>query len=146
MTAVERKAVQQGGMWLIGDTQPQDVFTPEDMDSDLKMMGDATHDFVWKEVMPKMAALEAKEEGLNAKLLRAAGELGLTAVEIPEEYGGMDLPKAAGILINEKLAPTGGFGVTYGAHQSIGSERCLSCITALQSRKPNTCPNWLLPK
>ena len=121
MTAVERKAVQQGGMWLIGDTQPQDVFTPEDMDSDLKMMGDATHDFVWKEVMPKMAALEAKEEGLNAKLLRAAGELGLTAVEIPEEYGGMDLPKAAGILINEKLAPTGGFGVTYGAHQSIGT-------------------------
>ena len=83
MTAVERKPVV-GGMWLIEAAEPSEVFTPEDMDADLKMIGDATHDFVWNEVMPKMAALEAKEAGLNAKLLRAAGELGLTAVEIPE--------------------------------------------------------------
>ncbi len=126
MTAVENKNVENkkmavGGIWLIEETDPKNIFTPEDMDGDLRMIGQATEDFVNKEIMPQMKALEAKEPGLVTKLLRKAGEIGITAVEIPEEYDGLDLPKAAGIYINEKLAPAGGFGVSYGAHQSIGS-------------------------
>jgi len=124
MTATQEKATPKlfkGGMFLIAETDPQNVYTPEDFDDVLKQIADTTTTFAEREIMPRMAELEAKQEGLNKELLRKAGELGLTAVEIPEEYGGLDLPKAASVIIAEKTAKTGGFAVTYGAHQSIGS-------------------------
>ena len=124
MTATQEKTPQllfKGGAFLIQETEPQNVYTPEDADDVLRQIADTTETFVDREVMPVIAELEAKQPGLNQKLLRRAGELGLTAVEIPEEYGGLDLPKAASLVIAEKTAKTGGFGVTYGAHQSIGS-------------------------
>lgn len=124
MTATQEKATPQlfkGGMFLIAQQDAKNVFTPEDFDEVLRQIADTTETFVEREVMPVMADLEAKKEGLNRQLLQKTGELGLTAVEIPEEYGGLDLPKAASVVIAEKTAKTGGFGVTYGAHQSIGS-------------------------
>lgn len=126
MTATQEKANQaqqlfKGGMFLLTQQDAANVYSPEDFDDVLRQIIDTTNTFVEREIMPVMNELEAKQEGLNAKLLKKAGELGLTAVEIPEEYDGLDLPKAASVLIAEKTAKTGGFGVTYGAHQSIGS-------------------------
>ncbi|PYE54954.1 acyl-CoA dehydrogenase family protein [Deinococcus yavapaiensis] len=119
--ASESKNVFKGGMFLIASQSPQDIYTPEDMDDTLRQIGEVTEAFIQGEVMPVIKDLEAKHEGLNAKLLKQAGELGLTAVEVPEEYGGLDLPKTASLVIAEKFSQTGGFAVTYGAHQSIGS-------------------------
>ncbi|MCS7082719.1 MAG: acyl-CoA dehydrogenase family protein [Bacteroidetes bacterium] len=111
----------KGGEFLIRKSEPEAVFSPEDFSEELRMIGQMTEDFVQQEVLPLMERLERLEEGLNVKLLRRAGELGLLAIEIPEAYGGTDLPKTAAMLVAEKLAPAGGFSVTYGAHQSIGT-------------------------
>ncbi|MBB6099213.1 hypothetical protein HNR42_002651 [Deinobacterium chartae] len=120
MTATDKQIIK-GGMFLIQEADPQNVYTPEDFDDTLRQIADATQSFIDKEVMPVIDRLEAKEEGLNQALLRKAGEQGLIAAEIPEQYEGLDLPKAASVIIAEKLSQTGGFAVTYGAHQSIGS-------------------------
>lgn len=120
MTATQNKLFK-GGMFLIQDSQPQNIYTPEDFDDIIKQIVDTTQAFIDKDVMPRMKDLEEKVEGLNLELLQKAGELGLTAAEIPEEYDGLDLPKAVSVVIAERLAQTGGFSVTYGAHQSIGS-------------------------
>ncbi|WP_411026051.1 acyl-CoA dehydrogenase family protein, partial [Salmonella sp. s55055] len=50
-----------------------------------------------------------------------AGEQGLLGIEVPEEYGGLDLSKTISTVVAEELSPTGGFSVTYGAHTSIGT-------------------------
>ncbi|AFZ69217.1 acyl-CoA dehydrogenase family protein [Deinococcus peraridilitoris] len=125
----------KGGMFLVARQDHTQIFTPEDFDDVLRQIADTTSTFVEREVMPVMADLEAKKEGLNRALLRRTGELGLTAVEIPEEYGGLDLPKAASVIIAEKTAKTGGFGVTYGAHQSIGSLPTVYFGNAAQKEK-----------
>ncbi|WP_045234081.1 acyl-CoA dehydrogenase family protein [Deinococcus pimensis] len=129
MTATQDQAAQdqtkgrliRGGGFLIQESAPQDIYTPEDFDDTLRQIADTTETFVDREIMPVITDLENKKEGLNRALLQKAGELGLTAVEIPEEYDGLDLPKAASVIIAEKTSKAGGFGVTYGAHQSIGS-------------------------
>jgi len=78
-------------------------------------------EFIQNEVVPVMDRLEKLEPGLSESLLRKAGELGLHALEIPEEYGGANLPKLASMVVAEKLAGAGGFNTTISAHHTIGT-------------------------
>jgi alkylation response protein AidB-like acyl-CoA dehydrogenase len=110
-----------GGSFLIEATDPASIFTPEDFTDEMNMIAETTHTFVENEIVPNMERMEKLEAGLNEELLRKVGELGLLGVEIPEEYGGTDLPKTVSMLIAEGLAASGGFATTFGAHQSIGS-------------------------
>ena len=57
------------------------------------------------------------------ELMREVGELGLTSIDIPEEYGGMELDKATSTLVVEALT-TGGSAswcVTFSCHVGIGT-------------------------
>lgn len=103
------------------ETVPETVFSPEEFSDELKMIGQMTKDFCANEVIPNISKLEKMEPGLNETLLRKLGEIGLLGLEIPEEYGGTDLPKTSTMLVAEEMAVLGGFSTTYGAHQSIGS-------------------------
>ncbi|HYI14392.1 MAG TPA: acyl-CoA dehydrogenase family protein, partial [Thermomicrobiales bacterium] len=91
--------------------------------------------FVQREVMPLIERMEHGELELNAILMGKLGALGALAVEVPEEYGGLDLPKAVGTAVVEELAPTGGFAVTYAAHTTIGTLPVVYFGTAEQKRR-----------
>src|SRR3989337_3185817 len=80
-----------GGSFLIRDTPPQDVFTPEDLNDEQKMMGRLTGEFVEAEVKPKAEQIEHQDWDLTVKLFRRAGELGLLSVDLPTKYGGRGL-------------------------------------------------------
>ncbi len=121
MTAETEVSIPKGGMFLIEQALPEAIFTPEDFSDELKMIGQTTENFVENEIVPIIPRLEKLEAGLSEDLLRKLGEMGLLGIEIAEEYGGIDLPKTASMLVAEKLAPSGGFSTTFGAHQSIGS-------------------------
>jgi alkylation response protein AidB-like acyl-CoA dehydrogenase len=54
-------------------------------------------------------------------LVRKAGELGLSGVDIPEQYGGMQLDKVTSALIADRLSKYGSFSTTWGAHTCIGT-------------------------
>ncbi len=117
---VENKADWQRGLgWLTG--RPDRIDVPEERSDEVHEMAKLTRDFVNREVMPLIERMEHGELELNAVLMRKLGELGPLAVEVPEEYGGLDLPKAVGTAVVEELAPTGGFAVTYAAHTTIGT-------------------------
>jgi alkylation response protein AidB-like acyl-CoA dehydrogenase len=113
--------LQKGGSFLVETADPASIFTPEDFGEDMKMIAQTTHDFVENEIIPNAERLEKLEPGLSEELLRKLGDIGLLGIEIAEEYGGTDLPKSVAMLVSEKLAPSGGFATTFGAHQSIGS-------------------------
>ncbi|GLV47089.1 acyl-CoA dehydrogenase [Thermus sp. LT1-2-5] len=116
---VEKKLWQKGGGWLL--EVPERVYTPEDFDESVKEIARTTRTFVEKEVLPLLERMEHGELELNVPLMRKAGELGLLAIEVPEEYGGLDLPKVISTVVAEELSGSGGFSVTYGAHTSIGT-------------------------
>jgi alkylation response protein AidB-like acyl-CoA dehydrogenase len=109
----------RGGGWLL--ERPGAIFTPEDFDDVTRDIAETARTFAKREVAPILSRMEAGELELNVDLMRTAGELGLLATEVPESYGGLDLPKTVSTVIAEELATTGGFAVTYGAHSSIGT-------------------------
>lgn len=111
----------KGGGFLIEDVDINRVITPEDFTDEQKMIAQTTTEFVQNEVLPVVENLENHEFEHSVRLLKTAGELGLLAADVPEEYEGLGLDKISSALIAEKLSPAGGFSITHGAHVGIGS-------------------------
>src|SRR3954466_11546053 len=117
----ETKKIVKGGSFLIEDLSYEDIFTPEDFSEEHVMIAQTAEDFVEKEVAPQLEHLENHEFDRTVKLLKKMGELGLLAVDVPEEFEGLGLDKVTSSLITEKMAAGGGFSLSHGAHVGIGS-------------------------
>jgi len=124
-----------GGNFLLTETDPTLVFTPEDLSSEQRLMAQTADKFMEKEVLPNLDALEHQQDGLAPKLFRKAGELGLLGMEVPPDHGGLGLGNASAVGIEEQLTRLGGFGVTCGAHSGIGTLPLLYFGTAAQKKK-----------
>lgn len=111
----------KGGAFLIEDTKAQGVFTPEDFTEEHRMIAATAAEFVQRAAVPRRDAIEAKEPGLMVALLKQAGELGLLAVDIPEEYEGLGLDKISTLLVTENIVAGGSFAIAHGAHTGIGT-------------------------
>jgi len=111
-----------GGEFLLRETAPQDVFTPEDFSENQRMFAQTVEDFVIRTIEPVREELEYKGNTMLGKdLLKKAAEMGLLMADIPEAYGGMGSDKATIMLISEKMAESGSFAVTHGAQSGIGT-------------------------
>ncbi|WP_042461793.1 acyl-CoA dehydrogenase family protein [Neobacillus dielmonensis] len=117
----ETKKVVKGGSFLVEDITCDQLFTPEDFTEEHLMIAKTAEDFVEKEVQPVLEKLENHEFDITVKLLKEAGELGLLAADVPEEYEGLGLDKVTSSLITEAMAGGGGFALSHGAHVGIGS-------------------------
>ncbi|HYV27273.1 MAG TPA: acyl-CoA dehydrogenase family protein [Candidatus Eisenbacteria bacterium] len=124
-----------GGNFLLTETNPDLVSTPEDLAAEQRLMAQTAGKFMEKEVLPNFEALEHQQEGLSPKLFRKAGELGLLGIEVPEAYGGLGLGKISGIGVGEQFTRLGGFGVTIGAHCGIGTQPLIYFGTEAQKKK-----------
>jgi alkylation response protein AidB-like acyl-CoA dehydrogenase len=113
--------IKKGGSFLIEETAPADIFTPEDFSDDQRMFVQTAEDFVRNEVLANIEKSEHKEEGVMAGLLKKAGELGLLMIDVPEAYGGLGLDKATSMAVTEVIAKGGAFATTYGGHAGIGT-------------------------
>jgi butyryl-CoA dehydrogenase len=133
MSFVAKKVV--GGSFLIEDLTAFDVFTPEDFSAEQKQIAEVASQFAENEVLPHAKEIEAKDWELSRKLLRQAGELGLLGVDVPEEYGGLEMDKVTSTLVCEKTSILGSFTVTFGAHANIGTMPLVWYGTAEQKAK-----------
>jgi alkylation response protein AidB-like acyl-CoA dehydrogenase len=122
-TTAERSEVERlpGGGFLLHDTKPEALFTPEDFSEEERMMGQAAEEFVRGEVLPRSEAIERQEPGLLPTLMRDAGRLGLLGVDVPPEYEGLGSALTTSALIAERMAPQASFAVTFGAHTGIAT-------------------------
>jgi alkylation response protein AidB-like acyl-CoA dehydrogenase len=111
----------KGGEFIIRDVQPQDIFIPESWSEEQKMIAKMCDDFINAEVLPHIERIDKMEEGLMPSILEKAGELGLLAMTIPEELGGMGMDFKTSLLATERLANGYSFSVAYGAHTGIGT-------------------------
>jgi butyryl-CoA dehydrogenase len=109
-----------GGSFLLEDRTAAEVFTPEDLTSDQKQIAETAGRFAKEQITPAIARIEAKEPGVMRELMREAADLGLAAVDVPEEYGGLGLDKTTSALIAERISASGSFSTAFGAHTGIG--------------------------
>jgi alkylation response protein AidB-like acyl-CoA dehydrogenase len=110
---------RKGGSWLLEDTSPADVFTPEKLTDEHRLMAQTTTEFIDAEVMPSLDRLESKDWELARSLVRRGGELGLLGIAAPEEYGGLDLDKASSLVVIERIGPSASFATTFGGQANL---------------------------
>jgi alkylation response protein AidB-like acyl-CoA dehydrogenase len=111
-----------GGEFLLRETAPADIFTPEDFNDNQRMFISMVADFVQRHIVPLREDFERNgNTALGRDLLKAAGPLGLLMADIPEAYGGMGADKATVMLVSEGVAWGGSFAVTHGAQSGIGT-------------------------
>jgi len=111
----------RGGGFLLTEVTPDQVFIPEELNEDHLQLKKMTHNFVEKEVAPKIEEIEVQEEGLVREFMRQAGELGLLGLEVPEEFGGLSLDKYSTVVVGEEVPRGGSFAVAFAAHTGIGT-------------------------
>jgi alkylation response protein AidB-like acyl-CoA dehydrogenase len=111
----------KGGSFLIESRTPAEVFTPEDLSEEQRQMAATAAQFAREEVLPRTAEIEAKKPGAVPDLLRKAAELGFTAMDIPEEYGGLGMDKTTSTVITDFMSVLASFSTAYGAHVGIGT-------------------------
>jgi len=112
-------AVRKGASWLLEESAAADVFTPEKLTEEHRLIAQTTEAFVANEVLPMLDRLEAKDWSVARSLLRRCGELGLLGVNVPEEYGGVALDKVSSLIVSERIAPVASFAAMFGAQANL---------------------------
>ncbi len=125
----------RGGSFLIEERTPDQVFTPEDFTEQHLLIAQTAEEFANKEIVPNIEKMEHKDFAVTRDLVRKAGELGLSGVDVPEQYGGMEMDKVTSAIIADRIAKHGGFSTTWGAHTCIGTLPIVFFGTKEQKKK-----------
>jgi len=110
----------RGGSFLIEARSPADVFTPEDITDQHRLIAQTAQEFIDREVVPRTQEIEDKKPGVLRELLRKAAEIGLSTTDVPQRFGGSELDKISSIIVSEKMARNGSWAATVGAQAGIG--------------------------
>jgi alkylation response protein AidB-like acyl-CoA dehydrogenase len=111
----------KGGEFIIRNTRPEEIFTPEEWTEEHQMIAKMCDDFIAQEVTPHLDRIDKMEEGLMQSIIEKAGELGMLGLSIPESLGGMGVDFKTSLLATERLGTGHSFSVAYGAHTGIGT-------------------------
>ncbi len=110
----------KGAEFLVTEVRANDVLTPEDCTSEQRMIAEISERFVLRDVTPHLDAIEDQRFDIVLDLLHRCGDLGLLMIDVPKDFGGLELGKVTSMLVQEKIAPTGSFAVSYLGHTGIG--------------------------
>src|ERR1043165_6676834 len=111
----------KSGEFLTRDGAPGDVFTPEEISEEQRMFAATAEEFLRKEVIPREEEIYAKNYDTHRELMRKAGDLGLLAIDIPEQYGGLGLHKVSSAVVGEQFALQASFAGSQSSHVNIGT-------------------------
>jgi alkylation response protein AidB-like acyl-CoA dehydrogenase len=117
------------------EREPQEIFTPEDFTEEHRAIARTTDEFWKNEVEPHLEAIQHQEPGVAVSVLRKSGELGLTAVTVPEKFGGMEMDLTSVMIVAERVARDGSYAGWHGAHAGIGTLPILLFGTEEQKQK-----------
>ena len=86
-----------------------------------RMIAQTVEQFVEEKVTPEMEQLEKHDYDIARNLFLSVGELGLLGVEVPGEYGGLEMGKKASGLVAEKMGFAASFSVGFNIHTGVGT-------------------------
>ncbi|HEX4488839.1 MAG TPA: acyl-CoA dehydrogenase family protein [Terriglobales bacterium] len=108
-----------GGSFLL--ETPNEIFTPEDFTDQHHLIAQTAEEFALNEIVPNIEKMEHKDFSVTRDLLKKAGELGLSSVDIPEAYGGLEEDKVTSAIIADHISKYAGFATSWGGHSGIGT-------------------------
>ena len=120
-----------GGGFLIEERRPDEVFTPEDFSEQHQLIGK-------RRICRQRNRAQYRKNGAqgfpsNRELLKKAGDLGLSGVEVPEQYGGMEMDKVTAAIIADP-SPSTPASALHGKHIPV-SAPCPSCTSARKTER-----------
>ena len=110
-----------GGFFLLEAQAPELVFTPEDFTDEHRAIAKTTEQFWSQEVAPQLDQIQHQDFEVLKCVIRKSAELGLTAVFLPEKYGGMEMDLASLMIVSEGVARDGSYAACHGAQVGIGT-------------------------
>ncbi|HTP88991.1 MAG TPA: acyl-CoA dehydrogenase family protein [Bryobacteraceae bacterium] len=125
----------RGGGFLLETARPEDVFTPEEFTEEHRAIARATDDFWNNEVTPNLQAIQHQEPGVARAVLRKSADLGLPAVLVPEQYGGMEMDLTSAMIVAEGVARDGSYAACHGTQAGIGTLPLVLFGTEEQKRR-----------
>jgi alkylation response protein AidB-like acyl-CoA dehydrogenase len=125
----------KGGAFLIEDRAPNEVFTAEDLSEEHLAIARTVDEFWANEVEPHLDEIRQQKPGVALDVLRKSAELGLTAIPIPERFGGMEMDLPSVMIAGEHMAKDTSYGSWYSAHTGIGTLPVLFFGNEEQKRK-----------
>ncbi len=124
-----------GGAFLLETRAPDEIFTPEDFTAEHRAIQKTTEEFFNKEVVPHLEEIHHQQHAVAAKILKKSAELGLTAVVLPEKFGGMEMDLTSMMVVAEGVSRDGSYSAWHGAHTGIGTLPLLLFGTEEQKKK-----------
>ncbi|NUM32906.1 MAG: acyl-CoA dehydrogenase family protein [Candidatus Brocadiae bacterium] len=126
LQSVEKLSLKGSAGFLLGPTPSGTMFTREQFTEEQKEVGKIATDFANSKIRPNDEKIEHKakeEDGTPTiiKLVKEAGELGLLGIDLPEEYGGLNMDFTTMMCTLENLAINGSYAATHIAHLGIGT-------------------------
>lgn len=125
----------KGGAFLLENYAPEQIYSPEDFTDDHKAIAKTADDFWNKEVAPNIEAIQHHEPGVAVGIVRKAASIGLTAVTVPEQFGGMEMDLVSAMVVAEAMSRDGSYSGWHGAHAGIGTLPVLLFGTEAQKKK-----------
>ena len=119
MTMTKATGAPAGGAWLLQESSPASVLTPEGLTDEHRLIGRTASDFVAAEVLPALDELEQKRWDRARALLARCADLGLLGVDVPEDLGGVALDTAASIVVSDAVGACASFGTIFGAQTGL---------------------------
>jgi alkylation response protein AidB-like acyl-CoA dehydrogenase len=111
-----------GGEFLIRAVAWEDTFIPEEFTKENTAIAKSVKEFIAGEIQSRGDDVEHVNNALSRELMLKAGEIGLLAADIPEEYDGMALDKVSSLIISDCLGQSAGsFSITELNHTGIGT-------------------------
>ena len=111
----------RGGAFLIEDRAPNEVFTAEDLNEEHFAIASTVDEFWANDVEPHLEEIRQQKPGAALNVLRKSAELGLTAIPIPERFGGMEMDLPSVMIAGEHLARDPSYGSWHSSHTGIGT-------------------------
>src|ERR1700683_713165 len=124
-----------GGAFLLESPEPGQIFTPEDFTDEHRAIAKTTEEFWNQEVAPHLEEIQHQQFDVLKRVLRKSAELGLTAVFLPEKYGGMEMDLTSMMVVGQGVARDGSYAACHGAQTGIGSLPVLLFGTEAQKQK-----------
>lgn len=114
--------MKKGGSFLL-DPVVGPMFTREMFSDEQREIDRMVREFALQKILPKHQELSMLNKELSLELMKEASQLGLTSVDIPEKYGGLELDKTTSAIIAESLTQgqCASFVVTFSVHVGIGT-------------------------
>jgi alkylation response protein AidB-like acyl-CoA dehydrogenase len=109
----------KGGGWLLEPTDADSVMTPERLTGEHRLISQTTEQFVVQEVVPQLEKLEQHDWTIARRLIHKCAELGLLGIDVPEEYGGVNLDKVTSLVVSDRMAGSASFGATFGGQTNL---------------------------